>query len=55
MGAKVAVVEVDPVRALSAAMDGYRVVTADDAARISDVFDHCHRQQARLAQAAFRL
>lgn len=37
MGAKVAVVEVDPVRALSAAMDGYQVVTADDAARISDV------------------
>jgi len=38
MGAKVAVVEVDPVRALSAAMDGHRVVTADDAARIGDVF-----------------
>jgi adenosylhomocysteinase len=37
MGAKVAVVEVDPVRALSAAMDGHQVVTADDAARISDV------------------
>ncbi|HJQ95395.1 MAG TPA: adenosylhomocysteinase [Acidimicrobiia bacterium] len=37
MGAKVAVVEVDPIRALSAAMDGHQVVTADDAARISDV------------------
>jgi adenosylhomocysteinase len=38
MGAKVAVVEVDPIRALSAAMDGHQVVTADDAARIGDVF-----------------
>ncbi|HKZ21409.1 MAG TPA: adenosylhomocysteinase [Acidimicrobiia bacterium] len=37
MGAKVAVVEVDPVRALTAAMDGHQVVTADDAARLSDV------------------
>ena len=32
-----AVVEVDPVRALTAAMDGHQVVTADDAARLSDV------------------
>ncbi len=38
MGAKVAVVEVDPVRALSAAMDGHQVLTADDASRIADVF-----------------
>ncbi|MGQ0847925.1 MAG: adenosylhomocysteinase [Actinomycetota bacterium] len=38
MGAKVAVVEVDPIRALTAAMDGHRAVTADDAARIADVF-----------------
>jgi adenosylhomocysteinase len=38
LGAKVVVVEVDPVRALSAAMDGYQVLTADDAARIGDIF-----------------
>ncbi len=38
MGAKVAVVEVDPVRALSAAMEGYQVVDADQAARIGDIF-----------------
>lgn len=38
LGAKVVVVEVDPVRALAAAMDGYRVLTADDAARIGDIF-----------------
>jgi adenosylhomocysteinase len=38
MGASVIVVEVDPVRALTAAMDGYRVMTADQAARVGDVF-----------------
>ncbi len=37
-GAKVVVVEVDPVRALSAAMDGYQVLTADKAAEIGDIF-----------------
>lgn len=38
MGAKVVVVEVDPVRALSAAMDGYQVLTADAAAAVGDIF-----------------
>ena len=38
LGAKVIVVEVDPVRALTAAMQGYRVMTAAEAARIGDVF-----------------
>jgi adenosylhomocysteinase len=38
LGAKVTVVEVDPVRALSAAMEGYSVMTADEAARAGDVF-----------------
>ncbi len=38
MGAKVVVVEVDPIRALSAAMDGYQVLTADDAAQKGDIF-----------------
>jgi adenosylhomocysteinase len=37
-GARVVVVEVDPVRALDAAMSGYQVLTADDAARVGDVF-----------------
>ncbi|MDH3517380.1 MAG: adenosylhomocysteinase [Acidimicrobiia bacterium] len=37
-GAKVIVVEVDPVRGLEAAMDGHRVLTADDAAAIGDIF-----------------
>lgn len=38
LGAKVIVVEVDPVRALSAAMSGYRVMTADEAAKVGDIF-----------------
>lgn len=38
LGAKVIVVEIDPVRALEAAMSGYRVMTAEDAAEAGDVF-----------------
>ncbi len=38
MGAEVIVVEVDPVKALSAAMNGYRVCTSLEAARVGDVF-----------------
>lgn len=38
LGAKVVVVEVDPVRALSAAMEGYQVMTAAQAAALGDVF-----------------
>ncbi|MEA2001000.1 MAG: adenosylhomocysteinase [Actinomycetota bacterium] len=38
LGAKVIVVESDPVRALSAAMNGHRVMTSQDAAPLGDVF-----------------
>ena len=38
LGASVIVVEVDPVRALAAAMDGFRVMTALDASSVGDVF-----------------
>ena len=38
LGAKVIVVEVDPVRALSAVMSGFRVMTASEAAEAGDVF-----------------
>lgn len=38
MGANVIVTEVDPVRALEAAMDGFRVMKMKDAARIGDIF-----------------
>ncbi|HZM71945.1 MAG TPA: adenosylhomocysteinase [Candidatus Polarisedimenticolia bacterium] len=37
-GAHVAIVEVDPVRALEALMDGYSVMSAADAARWGDLF-----------------
>src|SRR5437899_3647379 len=38
MGAEVVVTEVDAIRALEAAMDGYRVMPMKDAARVGDVF-----------------
>jgi adenosylhomocysteinase len=37
-GAIVTVVEVDPIRALEAAMDGFRVMNADAAAAVGDIF-----------------
>jgi len=37
-GAKVIVCEVDPLRALEAAMDGFQVMSLKDAAKIGDVF-----------------
>ena len=38
MGASTIVTEVNPVRALEAAMDGHRVMTMDEAAPIGDIF-----------------
>ncbi|MBR6747857.1 MAG: adenosylhomocysteinase [Clostridia bacterium] len=38
LGAKVIVTEVNPHRALEAAMDGYSVMTMDDAAALGDIF-----------------
>jgi adenosylhomocysteinase len=38
MGANVVVCEVDPLRALEAVMDGFRVMPMADAARIGDIF-----------------
>ena len=38
MGATVWVTEIDPICALQAAMEGYRVVTMDDAAALGDIF-----------------
>ena len=38
MGAKTIVCEVDPIRGLEAAMDGHRVMKAEEAAEIGDVF-----------------
>src|SRR3990167_6349335 len=38
MGANVIVVETDPVRALASGMDGFRVMTMAEAAKIGDIF-----------------
>ncbi|ADI73702.1 adenosylhomocysteinase [Methanohalobium evestigatum Z-7303] len=38
LGANVIVTEVNPVRALEARMDGYRVMTMDEAAKIGEIF-----------------
>ncbi len=38
MGAKVIIVEVDPIKALSAALDGYDIKTMSEAAEIGDIF-----------------
>ena len=38
LGAHTIVCEVDPVRALEAVMDGHRVMSLDDAAKIGDIF-----------------
>ena len=38
MGANVIVTEVDPLKALEAVMDGYRVMKMEDAAKIGDIF-----------------
>ncbi|MBX7043352.1 MAG: adenosylhomocysteinase [Ignavibacteria bacterium] len=37
-GARVLVTEIDPICALQAAMDGYQVVTMDEASEIADIF-----------------
>ncbi len=38
MGANIVITEIDPLRALEAVMDGYRVMPMEQAARIGDVF-----------------
>ncbi len=38
LGADTVVVEIDPIRAIGAAMNGHRVMTSDDAAGVGDVF-----------------
>ncbi len=37
-GATVWITEIDPICALQAAMEGYRVVTMDDVAKLGDIF-----------------
>lgn len=57
LGATVLIAEIDPICALQAAMEGYRVVTMDEAAPIADIFvtatgniqviTHKHMQQMK--------
>jgi hypothetical protein len=47
LSAQVWVTEIDPICALQAAMEGYRVVTMDYAADKADIFVTCHRQLPR--------
>ncbi|MEW6290040.1 MAG: adenosylhomocysteinase [Thermodesulfobacteriota bacterium] len=41
MGATVLITEIDPICALQAAMEGYRVVTMEEAAPVGDIFVTC--------------
>jgi adenosylhomocysteinase len=47
LSAQVWVTEIDPICALQAAMEGYRVVTMEYAADKADIFVTCHRQLPR--------
>jgi adenosylhomocysteinase len=38
LGARVLITEIDPICALQAAMEGYQVVTMDEAAKVGDIF-----------------
>ena len=53
-GAHVAVVEVDPVRALEALMDGFQVMTAGRGRRLGRPVHHRDRQHQRLPARALR-
>ncbi|HYA34427.1 MAG TPA: adenosylhomocysteinase [Candidatus Binataceae bacterium] len=55
LGADVIVTEVDPVRALEAAMDGFRVMPMVDAAPIGDIFVSATGDKHVLAPKHFRL
>ncbi|MHB1005792.1 MAG: adenosylhomocysteinase [Chloroflexota bacterium] len=54
MGASVIVTEIDPVRALEAVMDGYRVMPIADAAIIGDVFVTTTGDTSVIGEAALR-
>lgn len=55
LGADVVVTEVDPVRALEAAMEGYRVMPMSEAARIGDIFITATGCKAIIAQQHFQI
>ena len=51
MGANVIITEVDPLPALRAVMDGFRVMTMDEAAKHGDIF-YCYRDEGRYCRQA---
>ena len=55
LGASVIVTEVDPIRALEAAMDGFTVMPIDGAARIGDVFVTLTGNKHVIGEAQFKL
>jgi adenosylhomocysteinase len=55
LGADVIVTEVDPIRALEAAMDGLRVMPMDEAAKVGDIFVSVTGDRSVLASAHFEL
>jgi len=55
MGANVIITEVDPLRALEAVMDGYRVLPIADAARIGDFFVTLTGDTKAISQEHFEL
>ena len=55
LGANVVVTEVDPIRALEAVMDGFRVMTMDEAARAGDVFVTVTGNTSVIREEHFRL
>ncbi|HEX4020520.1 MAG TPA: adenosylhomocysteinase [Acidobacteriaceae bacterium] len=55
MGADVIVTEIDPTRAIEAVMDGYRVMSMNEAARIGDVFVTVTGNKGVLRQEHFEL
>jgi adenosylhomocysteinase len=55
MGADVIVTEIDPTRALEAVMDGFRVMSMAEAARIGDVFVTVTGNKSVLRQEHFEL
>jgi adenosylhomocysteinase len=52
LGANVIVTEIDPLKALEAVMDGFRVMPMAEASPIGDIFMQRHRRHPRLRRAS---
>ncbi len=55
MGSNVIVTEVDPIRALEAVMDGYRVMPMNEAAKIGDIFVSATGDKHVISKEAMKL